>query len=405
MAERSLPTGHVVHVVGTLGAGGVQRLILDLAASPALAGYRHSVICVFGASGDLAKKFEEAAIPAVSCGVPWPTSLDVGSYRVSRLLRRSLAWAFPFRFARELARLDADIVHTHLAHRIDLQADGALRRARVPMVWTIHGQYRPEGAELTRWRRAVRMASEAPAAITAVAENLAQDFRARGLDHAYGVPVTRGGIRISAFRQARARDRSFRERWKIPADAVVFGAHGRLVPEKAYEVFVRAAARRVGQGSDAHFVIAGGGPLKGALEEEIAKAGLKDRFHLVGFVDDVPGFLNELDVFVLSSRFEGFPIALVEALAAGKPCVATSLGGVEEMVGTDGALVVAPESEESLAEAMREMESPAVRAALGAKGPAIAERFSIDRMAEQFSAIYERLLDAGRSARGNTRRR
>jgi glycosyltransferase involved in cell wall biosynthesis len=289
-------------------------------------------------------------------------------------------------------------VHTHLAHRIDLQADGALRRARLPMVWTIHGQYRPEGAELERWRRAVRMASEAPSAITVVAESLARDFRARGLDHAAGIPVTRGGIRLSSFRQTRARDRSFRERWKIPAGAVVFGAHGRLVPEKAYEVFVRAAARLVAQGSDARFVIAGGGPLKGALEEEIAKAGLKDRFHLVGFVDDVPGFLNEVDVFVLSSRFEGFPVALVEALAAGKPCIATSLGGVQEMVGVDGALVVAPESVDGLADAMREMESPAVRAALGAKGPAIAERFSIDRMAEQFAALYERLLDAGRVA-------
>ena len=405
MAGRLPHTRHVVHVVGTLGAGGVQRLILDLAASPALAGYRHSVVCVFGAAGDLAKKFEEAAIPAVSCGVPWPTSLDLGSYRVSRLLRRSLAWAFPFRFARELARLDADLVHTHLAHRIDLQADGALRRARLPMVWTIHGQYRPEGAELERWRRAVRMASEAPGAITVVAENLARDFRARGLDHADGIPVTRGGIRLSAFRGPRPRDRSFRERWKIPAGALVFGAHGRLVSEKAYEVFVKAAARRVAQGSDARFVIAGGGPLKGALEEEIAKAGLTDRFHLVGFVEDVPGFLNELDAFVLSSRFEGFPVALVEALAAGKPCIATSLGGVQEMVGTDGALVVAPESVDGLADAMREMESPAVRAALGAKGPAIAERFSIDRMAEQFAALYERLFDAGRAAREKSRRR
>jgi glycosyltransferase involved in cell wall biosynthesis len=399
MADSARETRHVVHVVGTLGAGGVQRLILGLAAAPALSGYRHSVVCVFGAAGDLAKRFEEAAIPAVSCGVPWPSSLDVGSYRVSRLVRRSLAWAFPFRFARELARLDADIVHTHLAHRIDLQADGALRRARLPMVWTIRGQYRPEGAELERWRRAVRMASEAPGAITVVAESLARDFRARGLDHADGIPVTRGGIRLSSFRQTRARDRSFRERWKIPAGAVAFGAHGRLVPEKAYEVFVRAAARLVAQGSDARFVIAGGGPLKGALEEEIAKAGLKDRFHLVGFVDDVPGFLNEVDVFVLSSRFEGFPVALVEALAAGKPCIATSLGGVQEMVGVDGALVVAPESVDGLADAMREMESPAVRAALGAKGPAIAEQFSIDRMAEQFAALYERLLDAGRVAR------
>jgi glycosyltransferase involved in cell wall biosynthesis len=393
---------HVVHIVGTLGAGGVQRLVLGMAASPAGRAFRHSVLCLFGTTGSLKERFEEAGLPFGLCGVPWPETLDVGSYRLSRWLRRGLSWTFPVRLARELERREADLVHTHVTYRIDLQAEGAIRRARRPLVWTIHGQYRPEGRELERWRKAARLAAEA-GAITAVAEDLARDFRDRGLDHPDGIRVTRGGVDLSAFRPTQGRDPRRRAQWKIPPEAVVFGASGRLVSEKAYEVFTRAAGRVVAEGANAHFVIAGGGPLRPQLEAQIAAAGLNGRFHLVGFLEDVPGFLRELDVFVLSSRFEGFPIALVEALAAGLPCIATPVGGVKEMVGESGALIVPPESEEDLAEAMTKMLSPGLRALYAARGPKLAECFSIDRTADQFAALYDRLLapsvDAERSRR------
>ena len=382
---------HVVHVVGSLGVGGVQRLVLGFAASPAGSAYRHSVVCLFSDNGELKERFRDAGIPAGSCGVPWPATLDVGSYRVSRWLRQRLEFAFPYRFSRELARRGADLVHTHVTYRIDLQAQGAIRQAGLPMVWTIHGKYRPEGRELERWRRASALTAEA-GAITVVAEDLARDFRQRGLDHPAGVAVTRGGIDLSAFRSSPARDPRWRLSRGIDPGAVVFGASGRLVSEKAYEVFVRAARRIVQDGADAHFVIAGDGVLREQLEGEIAAAGLERRFHLLGFVEDVTGFLRELDVFVLSSRFEGFPIALVEALAAGLPAIATPVGGVPEMVGANGALVVPSESDAALAEAMKAMLPASNRAAYAARGPKIAERFSIDGMARQFGETYDRLL-------------
>jgi glycosyltransferase involved in cell wall biosynthesis len=382
---------HVAHIVGTLGAGGVQRLVLGIATSPAGRAFRHSVLCLFGTKGSLRDRFEEIGLPYADCGVLWPETLDVGSYRVSRFLRRGLSWTFPARLARHLEREGVDLVHTHVTHRIELQADGAVRRAHRPMLWTIHGQYKPEGRELERWRRATRLVAE-KGAITAVAEDLARDFRARGLDHPDGIQVTRGGVDLAAFAAPKAGDRRMRARWSIPAEALVFGASGRLVHEKAYEVFVRAAARLVASGVDAHFAIAGGGPKLRSLEADIARAGLKGRFHLIGFQSDVPGFLRQLDVFVLSSRFEGFPLALVEALAAGLPCIATPVGGVGEMVGESGALIVPPESEEALVEAMKTMLSPSVRAAFAARGPKLAEPFSIDRTADQFVALYDRLL-------------
>ncbi|HWZ85849.1 MAG TPA: glycosyltransferase [Thermoanaerobaculia bacterium] len=399
---RAMPAArpHIVHVVGTAGIGGVQNLIFDLAASPEGRRYRHTILCLFPAPEEFAKRYRDAGIGVEVCTVPWPDWLDVGSYRVSQWLRHQLSFTFPLRFARVLRGLRADLVHTHVSHRIDLQADGALLRAGLPLVWTIHGQYRPEGRELERWRHVTRLAAGRPSAITAVAEELARDFRARGLDHPDGIHVTRGGTDLKRF-ASRPRDPAWRAHWRIPSEAVLLGAAGRLVPEKAYEVFIAAAARLAKEDPRVHFVIAGGGPLKEFLASEIERVGLSSRFQLVGFEHDVPFFLSQIDVFVLSSRFEGFPIALIEALASGLPSIATPVGGVPELLGSDGGLIVAPESEEELAAAMRTMLDARTRAAFGSRGPAIASRFSIERSAEGFTRLYARLLgESGLRSRG-----
>jgi glycosyltransferase involved in cell wall biosynthesis len=377
----------------------VQNLIFDFAASPPGREYEHSLLCLFGVDDEFASRFRDAGLEVASCSVPWPESLNLGSYRASRWLRHRLTFTFPFRLARALRKLSPDLVHTHVSHRIDLQAEGVLRLAGLPLVWTIHGQYRPEGRELARWRHVTRLAAGRPSAITAVAEHLARDFRARGLSHPDGISVTRGGVDLSRFRTRSPADPVWRTRWGIPPKALLIGAAGRLVHEKAYEVFIRAAAC-VSDAKDVHFVIAGGGPRRRSLASEINRAGLRDRFHLVGFEHDVPRFLSQLDVFVLSSRFEGFPIALIEALAIGLPTIATPVGGVPEMLGTDGGLIVPPESVEGLARALEKMLDPAVRATFAARGPAIAEDYSIENAADRFTDLYGRLLGASPSLEG-----
>ena len=123
----------------------MQNLIFDFAASAAGRAYRHTLLCLFGVDDDFAARFRAAGIEAASCSVPWPESLDLGSYRASRWLRHRLTFTFPFRLARALRKLSPDLVHTHVSHRIDLQAEGVLRLAALPLIWTIHNQYRPEG--------------------------------------------------------------------------------------------------------------------------------------------------------------------------------------------------------------------------------------------------------------------
>jgi glycosyltransferase involved in cell wall biosynthesis len=139
----------------------------------------------------------------------------------------------------------------------------------------------------------------------------------------------------------------------MPEDGVLIGSVGRLDDQKGYEYFVRAARRVAEVHPRARFAIAGDGPRRFALEKLIADLGLQGCFRLCGFRNDVTSFIAALDLFVSSSRWEGLPLVLLEALLLGKPVVVTDVGGNREVVrpGRTG-LIVPPGDAEALAAAI-----------------------------------------------------
>lgn len=167
----------------------------------------------------------------------------------------------------------------------------------------------------------------------------------------------------------------------------VIGMVANLRPEKAPEVLVEAARRIVERHLDVVFRIAGEGHLRTELEKQVEALGLSGRFELPGHVVDVPRFLSELDIAVLCSNTEGLPNVLVEYMAAGRPVVATRVGGTEELIddGVHG-LLVPPGDPKSLAEAIERLLNDrrfATRLATAGRshveeeygGPNIAQRF------------------------------
>jgi glycosyltransferase involved in cell wall biosynthesis len=131
------------------------------------------------------------------------------------------------------------------------------------------------------------------------------------------------------------------------------GSVGRLDPQKDYQNFVLAARLVLDKCPNVRFAVAGEGPLRLSLENLIARLGLKGRFHLCGFRPDVVNFLAALDVFVLSSRWEGLPLAVLEAMLLGKPVVATNVGGNAEVIGPPlTGQIVPPADPNALAEAV-----------------------------------------------------
>ncbi len=351
------------------------------------------VICLEGVRGQLLRSFQDAGIEARACPFQWPSSAPVGSYRVSQWLRQRLAWTFSRRLAREIEALGATIVHSHITQRIDEQAEAAIFLARVPWVWTIHGMYKPEGGELDRWKRAAKMLDEGRGRVIGVSEAIVSDLEARGVRPRRGALVIHGGVDLKAFSVRAASRERLRARLKISKDVVVIGTVGRLAPVKGYDVLVEAAEILVRRGLPIRVLIGGEGSLRRTLEAEIKSRGLEGSVTLLGYQSDVSGILSGIDVYVQSSRSEGFAISLLEALAAGLPCVATEVGGTAELLGGDTGVLVPPEDAARLAEALESLCSPAVRSTVARNAVKVAARYSIDGTAKQWADVYDDVRD------------
>jgi glycosyltransferase involved in cell wall biosynthesis len=173
-------------------------------------------------------------------------------------------------------------------------------------------------------------------------------------------------------------------------DVATVVAVGRFEHQKGFDVLVDAFARLPA----GRLLLVGDGSERGALERQVALLGLDHRVRLTGWIDDPRALLDEADVFALPSRFEGFPLAVVEAMLAGLPVVAADVGSVREaVVAGESGVLVNPDDAAGLATALqRLLEDEAERARLGrgARKRAL-ERFVADRMAKAYVELYREL--------------
>ena len=237
--------------------------------------------------------------------------------------------------------------------------------------------------------------------VFAVDEELLEQVAACGVPGARR-SLLRNGVEADIFRRScPPAAATHRRQLGGPTDLPVIGALGRLSDEKGFDLLLQAAARLRDEGTRFELWIAGDGPAASSLRCQLSRLGLESQVRLVGFQSDARAFLEALDVFVLSSRREGLPNALLEALAMELPAVATAVGGVPELIrdGRTGLLVPA-EDPVRLAEAMgRLLRSAELRARLARAGRSIVERdFSFAARTRRELAVYDRLLEAARPA-------
>lgn len=171
----------------------------------------------------------------------------------------------------------------------------------------------------------------------------------------------------------------------------IVGSLGRLVPQKGYDVLLAALARL----PDVQLVIVGEGVERSALAREAEERGIAGRVTLAGWHPEARRYLPNFDLFVLPSRFEGLPLAIIEAMLAGLAVVATDVGSVAECVedGVTG-LLVPPGEVDALVDALRRLlDDEALRRRLGAAGRLVAqERFSVESASRSFEALYAEIL-------------
>jgi glycosyltransferase involved in cell wall biosynthesis len=188
-----------------------------------------------------------------------------------------------------------------------------------------------------------------------------------------------------------------RRELRLPGDALVVGSIGRLNTQKGHRLLLEAAARVLPRRPRTRVVIAGDGDLREDLERQAGSLGIAERVVFAGHRTDVPDLLGALDVFCISSLYEGTPLALFEAMASGKAIVSTSVDGCREVL-EDGrtGLLVRPADPAALAEGLdRLLADPGLRESLGREALTASRRYDVSACVAAMQAFYGELLSAG----------
>lgn len=356
-----------------LGRGGVERLLVDM--YPLVESGRFDVEVAYVLPWkDAHREDLEAAGAKVHClGVGsrpqdprWLGSLD-------RLVRHG----------------EYDLIHTHAP----IPAAGvrllARRAGRPAIVHTEHNMW-------SRYRRPTRFVNAWTYAkndtVIAVSKVVADSIGPVPLGTRPPVTIVHHGTDLGRIVSYSVEQRAAgRQRLNLPADAQVVGSVGNFTAKKNQDMLLRALSRT----ADVHLVLVGSGPLERELRATVDRLDLTDRVTFLGSRDDVLELLPLFDVFALSSRFEGFPIALVEAMATGLACVTTAAGGIAEIV-VDGesGLLVPDDDDETMASALLQALNPSLASSLADGAKRAAAALDLSQAVDSMSHLYEAALGA-----------
>lgn len=368
-------TRRIVHLIDTGGPGGAETVFSTL------------VERLHGGAWD--------SVPVVPEPGWLEEHLEGSGFEPICLASRS---SFDLEYLRRLVglfrRLEADLVQTHLLGS-SLYGGIAARICGIPVVSTFHGSVDIVANSL-RDTIKKHLVLRNSGRVVFVSESLRDRFVSGESSTFSRTEVIHNGIDPEIF--ARHGDGSFRREIGVEEGQFLIGAVGNLRPVKNYELFLCTAARIRREGAGEYrFVIVGEG--HGRLRERLLALredlGLRDVVRFVGFREDVPRILADLDLYLLTSSSEGFSLSLVQAMASGLPVVSTRCGGPEEIIadGVHGRLVDGDRPED-LAEAVLVLaEDPDTARSLGGAARRHAgEVFGVERMVEAYDALYRRCL-------------
>lgn len=359
----------VLQVMASGASGGGAEHLLGLL--PALA--RRGVECeaAVGEDGPLRGQLSDMGFTT------WPLRL-----MASRIDPRG-----PLHVAHILRRCHPDLAHWH-GTRAGFYGGLSQRLRPVRSVYTVHGlAHNRRVHPLTTWmlRNAERIACAAADLVISVSNADLMDLRQQGF--VADTPTLHLPNAVDTERFCPRLQHDARRQLGLPTTGFVVGTVSRLVPQKSVEVFLEA----VRQLPDVTALVVGTGPSEADLRRRFGDLGNWVRF--LGARSDVPVYLNALDVFVLSSSWEGQPIALLEALASGVPCVATETAGSRETLegGALGRLVPIGDAAE-LATAIRQLCNDSVcRQQMAQRGRTAMIARSYDSVASEIASAYRRL--------------
>jgi glycosyltransferase involved in cell wall biosynthesis len=346
------------HILDSLGVGGAEKLVAALAAEQVGRGHEVTVHSLHG-TGPMQRALEQAGARVAAHREP-------GTAMLIRRLREALAAARP------------DVVHCHNLHATVTGAPAARLSGVRRIISTRHGSLR------TTFMREAKFWTAALACrwVAAVSEVAREGLASFPFSMRRKLVVVENGAVLAEGEGDAPPPRG---------TEFVIVSVGRLVPEKDYPLMIAALAELRRTMPEARLRIAGEGAARGAVEEAIARHGLGGAVLLAGFQGNVREWLREADLFCLSSRTEGLPVALLEAMAAGLPAVVTDAGGMGVVVRQARCGIVVPRGgAAALAAALEELarDEPR-RLEMGRRARAAFEaRYTIARMAGEYEKLY-----------------
>jgi glycosyltransferase involved in cell wall biosynthesis len=386
----------VLRVIARLNMGGPALHVAYLAAGLAERGYETTLV-----AGTLARGEDSMAFVADELGIEVERLEEL--HREISPVRDAVAIV---RLARLIRRVRPDILHTHTAKAGAVGRLAALLAgdARPPIVvHTFHGHVLRGYFDPLRtagFRLLERWLATKTTALVAVSPQVRDDLVALGVAPRERFVVVRLGIeleqRVAAEQDGRGESRRI---LGIGPDRFAVGWIGRMTGVKRTDDVLRAFRRLRDRGVDACLCMVGDGPDRPAVERRAHELGVMRDTLFLGYQEEVAPFYAAFDAMVLPSINEGTPVSALEALAAGRPVVATRVGGVPDVVreGEDGFLVEAGDVDALADRLARLAADPELRERLGAAGRArVIPRYSVERLIDDVDLLYRSLLAASR---------
>lgn len=370
--RKTVDTGkvNILHVLTSLPVGGVENMLLKVVNGYNTDRFRASICCI-REGGDIAEKLLAAGYEVTILGRMKGKGFDWGAVRELRILCQ---------------KRKTDILRTHQYHA-NLYGRIAGVLAGVPVIIpSFHNRYcSPEKPKMHR-RLLNHVLGYWSDRIVAVSEAVLEDVVRYDHIAPAKMQVIHNGVELERFRTSLSKEEA-RDKLQLPQEFFLIGAAGRLTEQKGHKVLIKAAssAGRVA------VVVAGDGPCRGELDSLARSLGVRCFFLGRISPEQMPVFFRSLDLFCFPSLWEGFPSALVEAMAAGLPIIASDISPHREALG-DAGLLVQVGGAEQLTDAIQKCRRPAERTALEQAAFSRAEIFSIGRTVMAYEALFEDCL-------------